>query len=142
MAPLSASILNKHPLYDLPRPVLLSPPGTASELEPPMQPTSISQSTPVMFGELARIASQPIQTETLPSKPQRVSTLTYNNSSLREPQERSIHKSSKSLVVIVPPESFTQEHGQLGHTLSSGPQNRLSHGVLMPLCSTVCVKST
>ena len=138
MTSLAASIFHKHSLYEF-CPVPLSPPATDSE---PMQPTPISRSTSAMFGELDHTFSQPPQVETSTTRLGRVSTLTYHHSGHREPQERPIHKSSKSLVVIIPPESFSQEHGQLGHTLSSGPRNRLSHGILMPLFPTVCFIST
>lgn len=137
MASLATSIFHKHPRLGP-----ISPPDTDTELGPPMQPTPISRSTSAMFGELDHTFSQPPQVETPTTRLGRVSTLTYHHSGHREPQERPIHKSSKSLVVIIPPESFSQEHGQLGHTLSSGPRNRLSHGILMPLFPTVCFIST
>lgn len=65
----------------------------------------------------------------------KVSTLAYRSSGLREPRERS--RSSKSFVVVIPPTSVSQGHAQFGHTLSSGPSHRLSHGILMPLFPTV-----
>jgi hypothetical protein len=141
MTSLSASVFHKHPLYEFP-PRSLSPPDTDSGLGLSIQPTPISRSTSAMLGELNHAISQPSQADIPTTRPGRVSTLTYHHSGLREPQERSIHKSSKSLIVIIPPENFSQEHGQLGHTLSSGPRNRLSHGILMPLFPTVCVIST
>ncbi|EPQ59496.1 hypothetical protein GLOTRDRAFT_125804 [Gloeophyllum trabeum ATCC 11539] len=44
---------------------------------------------------------------------------------------------TKWLVVVVPPTTFPQEPGHLGHTLSSGPSSRLSSGLLMPLFPTM-----
>lgn len=67
----------------------------------------------------------------------RVSSLAYHSSGLRESRERSVQRNYKSFVVIIPPPSFLQEHGQLGHTLSLGPRHRLSQGMLMPLFPTV-----
>ena len=142
MSRLTASPFHKPSPYQFPRPVHpLSPPDTDSELGAPMQPASVAGSNSVMFGvDFVEQAPQllPQLAESPAARFKRVSTLAYNKSGLREPQERSM-PTSKSLVVIVPPESFSQEHGQLGHTLSSGPRNRLSHGILMPLFSTVSI---
>jgi hypothetical protein len=117
----------------------LSPPETDSELGQPLQHTSVSGSNPVMFGvEFDQTASQlPAQTEPPTARFKRVSTLAYHNSGLRESRERSSQRGSKSLVVVIPPAYFSFGHGQLGHTLSSGPRSRLSHGSLMPLFPTV-----
>jgi hypothetical protein len=61
----------------------------------------------------------------------------YHNSGLRESRERTVQRSSRSFVVVLPPPSLPQDHGHLGHTLSSGPRHRLSQGLLMPLFPTV-----
>jgi hypothetical protein len=66
----------------------------------------------------------------------RVSTLAYHNSPLRDPRERAGIR-HRWLVVVIPPASLVQEHGPLGHTLASGPSQRLSQGILMPLLPTV-----
>jgi hypothetical protein len=141
MSRLTASPFHKPSPFEFPRPVHpISPPDTESDLGAPLQPTSVSTSNPVMFGvEFEQTASQlPAHAAESPAaRFKRVSTLAYHNSGLREPRERLAHKTSKSLVVIIPPESFSREHGQLGHTLTSGPRNRLSHGILMPLFPTV-----
>jgi hypothetical protein len=114
----------------------LSPPDTVSELGAPVMPTSVSGFNSVAeFGH--RVSQQ--QTESPAAKFRRVSTLAYHKSGLHEPEERLAPRLSKSLVVILPPESLSLGHGHLGHTLSSGPRNRLSHGILMPLCSTVSI---
>ncbi|KAI0307187.1 hypothetical protein B0F90DRAFT_1686016 [Multifurca ochricompacta] len=67
----------------------------------------------------------------------RVSTLAYHSSPLRDPRERVNTRQSRWLVVVIPPVSLVQEHGPLGHTLASGPPQRLSQGVLMPLLPTM-----
>jgi hypothetical protein len=67
----------------------------------------------------------------------RVSTLAYHNSPLRDPRERSNVRQSRWLIVVIPPASLVQDHGPLGHTLTSGPTQRLSQGIVMPLQPTV-----
>lgn len=67
----------------------------------------------------------------------RVSTLAYHNSPLRDPRERFTGRQSRWLIVVIPPASLVQDHGPLGHTLTSGPTQRLSQGILMPLQATV-----
>ncbi|KAJ7771405.1 hypothetical protein DFH07DRAFT_229079 [Mycena maculata] len=65
------------------------------------------------------------------------SSIGYHNSGLRESRERTVQRSSRSFVVVLPPPSFPQDHGHLGHTLASGPRHRLSQGLLMPLFPTM-----
>ncbi|KAI9508920.1 hypothetical protein F5148DRAFT_1191453 [Russula earlei] len=67
----------------------------------------------------------------------RVSTLSYHSSPLRDPRERANVRQSRWLIIVIPPMSLVQDHGPLGHTLSSGPSQRLSQGVLMPLQPTM-----
>lgn len=67
----------------------------------------------------------------------RVSTLAYHNSPLRDPRERPNPRQSRWLIIVIPPASLVQDHGPLGHTLTSGPSQRLSQGIMMPLQSTV-----
>jgi hypothetical protein len=70
----------------------------------------------------------------------RVSTLAYHSSPLRDPRERVGIRHPRWLVVVIPPTSLVEEHGPLGHTLTSGPSQRLSQGILMPLLPTVSWK--
>jgi hypothetical protein len=78
------------------------------------------------------------ETNPQPSVPvRRVSTLAYHNSPLRDPRERFTGRQSRWLIVVIPPASLVQDHGPLGHTLTSGPTQRLSQGILMPLQATV-----
>ncbi|KAJ7781207.1 hypothetical protein B0H16DRAFT_610953 [Mycena metata] len=65
------------------------------------------------------------------------SSIVYHNSGLRESRERTVQRSSRSFVVVLPPPSLPQDHGHLGHTLSSGPRHRLAQGLLMPLFPTM-----
>ena len=77
--------------------------------------------------------------DTNPQPFRRVSTLAYHSSPLRDPRERSSGRQSRWLIVVIPPASLVQDHGPLGHTLTSGPTQRLSQGILMPLQPTVRV---
>ncbi|KAJ7904550.1 hypothetical protein B0H14DRAFT_3421317 [Mycena olivaceomarginata] len=65
------------------------------------------------------------------------SSIVYTNSGLRESRERTVQRSSRSFVVVLPPPSLPHDHGHLGHTLSTGPRHRLSQGLLMPLFPTM-----
>ena len=67
----------------------------------------------------------------------RVSTLAYHNSPFRELREKTTTRQPRWLIVVIPPAWLVQEHGPFGHTLASGPPQRLSQGVLMPLLPTV-----
>lgn len=139
MSRLTASPFHKPSPYNFPRPVHpLSPPETDSEAASLCTPGT-SNSRPIMLGvvESGLTSSQPNQ-ESLSARFKRVSTLAYrHNSAIRETRDRSIQRNSKFLVVVIPPEGITQQHGQLGHTLSFGPRAKLAQGILMPLFPTV-----
>lgn len=64
-------------------------------------------------------------------------SISYHNSGFREPPNRNVHRSYRFFVVVIPPPRLIEEHGQLGHTLASGPPQRLSQGIIMPLFPTV-----
>ncbi|KAH7929480.1 hypothetical protein BV22DRAFT_1125745 [Leucogyrophana mollusca] len=66
-------------------------------------------------------------------QPRRTSTLSYQNSGVRDSRERSAQRTPKNLVVLLPPPDFPLDQGQLGNMLSTGPRHRLSQGILMPL---------
>ena len=70
------------------------------------------------------------------SRVRRVSTLPYNNIN-RDSLDLSRQKPSRWLVLVLPPALLIQESRNLGQTLASGPKNRLSQGILMPLFPTV-----
>jgi hypothetical protein len=69
-------------------------------------------------------------------------SLCYQNSGFRDSPSRPVHRNYRYLVVVVPPPRLIQEHGQFGHTLSSGPPHRLSQGIIMPLFPTVSEPSS
>lgn len=62
--------------------------------------------------------------------------IVYQKTGLKEARDRSIQRSAKFLVVVIPPPCIVQNHGSLGHNLSTGPEHRLAAGVLMPLFPT------
>jgi len=78
------------------------------------------------------------QTDTIPShsRPAR-SSIPYQNSGFRDIPGRPVHRSYRFFIVVIPPPRLIDEHGQFGHTLSSGPLHRLSQGIIMPLFPTV-----
>ena len=136
---------HKPTILDLPRPTHpLTPPDTDYE--------TLSHQVPPAQN------STGLETELLPARdfpppmndpyPSPYSTLhrkrpsvTYVHSGIREARERVVQRGLKWLVVVIPPVSFSKEHGHLGHTLSSGPSRRLSNGLLMPLFPTVSTTS-
>jgi hypothetical protein len=73
------------------------------------------------------------------TKSRRVSTLAYRRSGGQEVRDKYTLKNTtgKTLVVVIPPPDFVQEHTQFGCPSLSGPQKRLHQGVLMPLLPTV-----
>ncbi|EGO27552.1 hypothetical protein SERLADRAFT_413913 [Serpula lacrymans var. lacrymans S7.9] len=68
------------------------------------------------------------------SQLRRTSTLAYHNTGLRDTRDRSLHRVSRHLVVVVPPPDFPPDHR---HVSSLGPRERLSQGILMPLFPTM-----
>lgn len=137
MSHLTASPFRKPSPYEFPRGIHpLSPPDTDSEVGAPAQSVPPSGATSVMFGvEFDQTANQPLQAESPAARFRRVSTLAYHPSGLRDPpaRERSASRASKAVVVVIPPGSLAQQHGQL----SSGPQSRLAQGILLPLLPSV-----
>ncbi|KAI0375643.1 hypothetical protein BV20DRAFT_1117191 [Pilatotrama ljubarskyi] len=124
-------------LFDFPRPAHpLTPPDTDYE-------TQSHQAAPLQA--MAGLETEPFPPQQLPSVTdspyaslhRKRSSVTYVNSGLRESRERVVQRGLRWLVVVLPPVSFTREHGHLGHTLSSGPTRRLSNGILMPLYPTL-----
>lgn len=77
------------------------------------------------------------------STSKKTSTLLYHTPSVsafghRDIRDKPIPR-NRALIMVIPPIKLADEHGHLGHTLSSGPSHRLSHGMLMPLFPTVCL---
>lgn len=141
MSHLTASPFHKPSPYEFPRGVHpISPPDTDSEVGAPLHVQSVPSVgvNSVMFGvEFDHQPTHPqAQAESPAARFRRVSTLAYN-SGQRNQRERSASRTSKVLVIVIPPKSLSREHGQLGQTLSSGPQSRLAQGVLLPLQPSV-----
>ncbi|TFK56009.1 hypothetical protein OE88DRAFT_1731644 [Heliocybe sulcata] len=140
MSRFTSTPFHKPSPFDVPRAVHpLSPPDTDSDFMGPAQQSTVSMT----LGGDNESATIPIAApaETPASRFRKISTLAYLNSGLSgsrgaEPRER-VQPRTKWLVVVVPPNTFPQEPGHLGHTLSSGPSNRLSSGLLMPLFPTM-----
>ncbi|KAH9943434.1 uncharacterized protein BXZ73DRAFT_40769 [Epithele typhae] len=131
-------------LFDLPRPAHpLTPPDTDYEtlshqaIPPALNSTGLeldpsqAQLPPTMMESTSPFASP------YASFHRKKPSVTYVSSGLREARERTVQPRLRWLVVVLPPASITKEHGHLGHTLSSGPQRRLSSGLLMPLYPTL-----
>ena len=105
---------------------LLSPPET--ELE-----QAHLQLNPANEG----VGQDPLPTETPANRFRRVAYNTSGSLLTRErDQQRPPQRQSKWLIMVAPPSSLN-EPPVLGHTLSSAPAGRFSHGILMPLFSTV-----
>ncbi|KAL0574540.1 hypothetical protein V5O48_007432, partial [Marasmius crinis-equi] len=60
------------------------------------------------------------------SRLRRGPSIPYHSSGIREAKERTVQRSTKSFVIVIPPAVLLQDHGQLGHTLSLGPRHRLA----------------
>ncbi|KAF8655225.1 hypothetical protein AX16_003132 [Volvariella volvacea WC 439] len=124
----------------------LSPPDTNNESVGPAQvPPSLS----VVGGgvdprhvETDTQSGLPITLETHTSKLRRGPSIAYHSTGLRESREKTVQRSPRTFVIVIPPARFTQERGQLGHTLAIGPAHRLSQGILMPLFPTMYAQLT
>ncbi|KAF5387668.1 hypothetical protein D9615_000440 [Tricholomella constricta] len=125
--------------FEFPR-APLSPPDTNADI---IGPTHMPSSTSLVGHELRASEAEPSPAYSAPTPEsaaarfRKISSIAYHTSGLRESRERTPQRGSKVFVIIIPPTSFTQEHGQLGNTLSSGPRHRLSQGMLMPLFPTM-----
>lgn len=121
MSRLTASPFHKPSPFSFPR-APLSPPDTALEAN------SIS-----VTGQ-DRIDSEIPATESPAARFRRASSLAYRSAGVDRDR---FSRNYKSFIVVIPPATILQEHGQLGHTLSLGPRHRLPQGLLMPLFPTV-----
>ncbi|KAG1754076.1 uncharacterized protein EDB91DRAFT_435520 [Suillus paluster] len=136
------SHFNGHPYHTMPtihpsrnnHPLPLSPPETDQE-------SFHAQLPPACFAAGAELEQLAHSTSGLPERPRivsrRTSTLSYQNSGVRDGRERTLSRGSKSLIVVLPPPDFPLDHSQLGSVLSMGPRHRLSQGILMPLFPTM-----
>ena len=85
------------------------------------------------FSGLASFAAFSETPTRMPNPRTTTSVLGYNQSN----RERSRQRTSRWLVLVLPPPFVTQSQGAFGHTQSSGPSSRLSQGFLLPLYPTV-----
>ncbi|KAG7449172.1 uncharacterized protein BT62DRAFT_992258 [Guyanagaster necrorhizus] len=138
MSRLTASSFHQQPAsFEFPARAPLSSPVTSSDpIVPSLMPSTISVAGMQNIHNID--SDSPILgLETPGARNRRVSSLAYHSSGIRESRERIPQRNFKSFVVVIPPPSLLQEHGQLGHTLSLGPRHRLSQGLLMPLFPTL-----
>ncbi|KAF9009033.1 hypothetical protein BDQ17DRAFT_1349409 [Cyathus striatus] len=117
----------------------LSPPETSTDVGTVVPGT---MNNPLDSGRPAGGLAASTPPDLPAARPRKVSSIHYHSSPLRDSRERTPHRSHKSLVIVIPPNSLIQQHGQLGHTLSTGPQHRLSQGVMMPLLPTMYAQLT
>ncbi|KIJ56664.1 hypothetical protein M422DRAFT_218231 [Sphaerobolus stellatus SS14] len=102
----------------------LSPPETELEPTPPALPANDSYGSDFLQAH----------SETPGARFRRVA---YNtSSSLSNREQRAPPRQTKWLITVVPPATLT-EPPVLGHTLSSAPTGRFSHGILVPLFPTL-----
>lgn len=136
MSHLTSSPFHKPYPYDFPRPSQLpTPPDTEPEFTGFTHPQGI---VPAATTEADPLSLQTnLAHDAHVSRMRRVSTLSYRNTGLRDNRERSSSGQTKWLIVVVPPPSLSKAHGNLGHTLASGPPDRLPQGTLMPLFPTM-----
>ncbi|KAJ7700130.1 hypothetical protein B0H17DRAFT_1196117 [Mycena rosella] len=136
MSHLTASPFHKPSPFEFPQRTEAYPQSSA---HPPAQlPTPASIAGPdIHSSEYFETPAASISPEASSRFRRVASSIVYHNSGLRESRERTVQRSSRTFVVVLPPPSLPQDHGHLGHTLSSGPRHRLSQGLLMPLFPTM-----
>ncbi|ESK96032.1 salivary gland secretion 1 [Moniliophthora roreri MCA 2997] len=143
MSRLTASPFHKPSPFEFPRGVPLSPPETNSEQVGPYTLPSTSASvaggmeTHTAESDYLQYSPHHPGLESASVRLRRGPSLLYHSSGLRESKERTVQRSSRSFIIVIPPSILLQEHGQLGHTLSLGPRHRLAQGMLMPLFPTM-----
>ena len=149
MSHLMATLLNKPAPLDSPLRPFQPPSPPETEMEHRLH-SSISSRRQIL-GEIPLANDSANLQDTLdfsssaqaPETPgtlsRRASSPAYHNTGFKAEPRATRKPVAKWLLVVVPPTSFSREHGSLGHTLSSSPPGRLSHGVLLPLFPSVCV---
>jgi hypothetical protein len=138
MSRLTASPFHKPSPFEFPKAPLSPPETNADFVGPGRMPTTryvTGEQRPSDMESLSGVPASGL--ESAGARFRRVSSIAYHNSGVRESPARTPQRSPKAFIIVIPPATFTQEHGQLGHTLSSGPRHRLSQGLLMPLFPTV-----
>ncbi|EIN10647.1 hypothetical protein PUNSTDRAFT_51253 [Punctularia strigosozonata HHB-11173 SS5] len=152
MSRLTNPVFNKPSPFDVPRPAHpLSPPDTESEfmaahhLSHATVPIQMASSGLGLETEPATSHAPVPGSSTNPTETPgaRLRRVAYINSGLRdtrdrESRDRSAQRNLRWLVVVLPPATISEAQSHhVGHTLSTGPQHRLSHGILMPLFPTM-----
>ena len=140
MSRLTANPFQRPPMFQFPQRVpagtgLQSPPDT--EPVPPNLSMSTANASVAVGLDTLRFPEPEPHAYAEPPRPRKGPTLSYYNSGIREARERTVQRSIKSFIVVLPPPSLIDEHGPLGHTLSTGPRHRLRDGILLPLFPTV-----
>ncbi|KAF8639678.1 hypothetical protein AX17_000942 [Amanita inopinata Kibby_2008] len=79
--------------------------------------------------------------ESAGSRFRKAPSISYQHAGLRDPRDRGTQR-HKTLIIVIPPQVLSHQHGHLGHTLSLGPSHRLSQGIIMPLCPTLYAQLT
>ena len=133
MSRLTASPFHKPSPFDF----LPSPPETHSDTLTGLPPHMLPQNLAVHDLGITDSALPGPSPDT-PSRGKRSSSIPFHSATFREVKDRGSQRTGKSLIIVVPPSTLIQEHGQHGHTLSNGPYHRLSQGVVMPLFPSVC----
>lgn len=141
MSRFTTSPPHKPSSFQFPRGAPPSPPETHSEAMTLAAPQVLSVGNSIggqdYFPHDVPLASA--SPDTAGSRFRKTSSIPYHSSGLRETRERPPQRSTKSLIIVIPPSTLTQEHGQQGHSLSNGPYHRLVQGVVMPLFPSVCL---
>ncbi|KAJ8086666.1 hypothetical protein PM082_005489 [Marasmius tenuissimus] len=142
MSRLTASPFHKPSPFEFPRALPVSPPETNSDAGGP--PAPIHEPSASVAGGIEAFHSEGdffhhhhSPYDSMGSRVRRGPSIPYHSSGLREAKERTVQRSTKSFIIVIPPPILLQEHGQLGHTLSQGPRHRLGQGMLMPLFPTM-----
>ncbi|KAI5830851.1 hypothetical protein K523DRAFT_371858 [Schizophyllum commune Tattone D] len=140
MSRLTANPFQRPPMFQFPQRVpagtgLQSPPDT--EPVPPNLSMSTANASVAVGLDTLRFPEPEPHAYAEPPRPRKGPTLSYYNSGIREARERTVQRSIKSFIVVLPPPSLIDEHGPLGHTLSTGPRHRLRDGILLPLFPTI-----
>ncbi|KAL1721613.1 hypothetical protein EV715DRAFT_194282 [Schizophyllum commune] len=140
MSRLTANPFQRPPMFQFPQRVpagtgLQSPPDT--EPVPPNLSMSTANASVAVGLDTLRFPEPEPHAYAEPPRPRKGPTLSYYNSGIREARERTVQRSMKSFIVVLPPPSLIDEHGPLGHTLSTGPRHRLRDGILLPLFPTI-----
>ena len=133
MSRLTASPFHKPSPFDF----LPSPPETHSDTLTGLPPHMLPQNLAVHDLGITDSALPGPSPDT-PSRGKRSSSIPFHSATFREVKDRGSQRTGKSPIIVVPPSTLIQEHGQHGHTLSNGPYHRLSQGVVMPLFPSVC----